>query len=110
MKAWKRNLLIVFAVLLLFWGVSLAKCEYLTWRYATEFENLWEQTGMLEEPDYCKVLEYNREEADVYYVNRYNGGTVLRFVREESGWTLEKWIACWSRTGNADDLIWPYLR
>lgn len=98
-------ILVIFAV----WGIALIKCEILTHMHADEFQDGWEQTNMLSEPEYCKVLRYSEDSASVYYVDE-EGGTTLAFVKQEDKWVLSEWLACWSKMGNADDIIWPYIR
>lgn len=64
---------------------------------------------MLSEPERVKVLRYSEQKASVYYVGEA-GGTVLAFDKQEDSWILSEWEACWSKTGSADDIIWPYIR
>ena len=97
-------------LVVLFWAGFLAKCEILTWQHGDEFAGLWKQEPALREPEYCKVLEYTEQSASVYYVSPGQGGTVLNFSRQDEDWILENWGPYWSKTGSADDLIWPYIR
>jgi hypothetical protein len=96
---------------LVFWCGSLIKCEYLTSNYGKEFENLWEQAAVLQEPEFLKVLKYTDHSASVYYVSpNRQGGTVLYFIRSENCWVLDGWGPYWAYMGSADDLVWPYIR
>lgn len=109
----KKRSISVFLTLILvicaIWGISLIKCEILTHMHAEEFMDGWEQTHMLSEPDRVKVLRYSEQRASVYYVDE-EGGTVLTFEKQDGCWIMSEWEACWSKTGSADDLIWPYIR
>ena len=35
---------------------------------------------------------------------------LFTFVLKDEHWTLDKWSTIWSKTGSADDFIWPYYR
>ena len=101
--------LVIILVLCAVWGISLIKCEILTHSHADEFMDGWEQTGILSEPERVKVLQYSKQRASVYYVDE-EGGSVLAFEKQDGCWILSEWEACWSKTGSADDIIWPYIR
>ena len=100
--------LILLAIVL--WGGAIVKCEILTRQHGWEFDGLWKDT-MLIDPEYWKVLDYRDENASVYFVApEGKGGTVLYFQRETNEWILTEWGPSWSKSGSADDLIWPYIR
>ena len=111
-KSIKRIVFAGFLLLALVWLVSLAKSEYLTVRYGTQFTNAYREHTMLATPDYLKVLSYTDTSAKVYYVKRNAGGNILTFTRTDAQdeWQFVEWITVWSRTGSASDFVWPYIR
>ena len=79
--------------------------------HGTEFTTLYEETNMLGEQEYLKVLDYSDTLARVYYVGVDDStGCVLIFVKQDGQWTFDKWDVVWSKTGSADDFLWPYIR
>lgn len=110
----KRGIWILCAVVLLClaaWGLSILRCEILTVRHGSEFDNAWKRDTMLIDPAYWKVLDYSESAASVYFVAPdKKGGAVLRFEKQEGNWVLSDWGPYWSATGSADDIIWPYIR
>ena len=108
----KKILLGVIACFLLYWGGSILKCEILTALYGRQFEGLQQQTNMLGEAEYLKVLNHSDTEARIYYVGLDRSwGTTLRLRREEGKWLLSKWEeVVWSSSGSADECMWPYIR
>ena len=108
----KRRISVILALIFILcgvWGVSFIKCEILTHMHADEFTDGWEQTHMLSEPERVKVLRYSEQKASVYYVDA-DCGTVISFDKQDGIWVFSEWEACWSKIGNADDIIWPYIR
>jgi len=108
----KKFLLNVILVVLLIWGISILKCEVLTWQYGSQFEIVYRENTMMGEIDYLKVLDYSEESARVYYVSKnHSGGDVLIFSKQNGLWKYDKWErTVWSKTGSADGFIWPYIR
>lgn len=106
----KKFLIIVIIVLILSpWLLSLLKCETLTLIHGKEFAGKEQQTNMLDEADYLKVLSYSDTEAEVYYVNRDGTGDTLNFTRQDGEWVYTHWNTIWTTLGgNADGAIWPY--
>jgi hypothetical protein len=110
----KKVLIIVLIVVLFFpiilWIASIIKCETLTYRYWREFEGLEQSTNMLNKSETIKVLDYSNVSARIYYKDR-EGGDILRFIKQDGKWVLDKWEkTVWSRTGSADGFMWPYVR
>jgi hypothetical protein len=103
-------LIIAITCFVIFWTLSIIKCENLTSQYGKEFEGLEESTNMLKESETVKVLNYSNMTARVYYKDR-EGGDILRFIKQDGKWVLDKWEkTVWSRTGSADGFMWPYIR
>ncbi len=102
----------VFVIFLLIWGISILKCEILTYRYGSQFSIIYQENTMIGEIDYLKVLNYSDSTARVYYVSKNRtGGDILIFSRLSNEWRYEKWErTVWSKSGSADGFIWPYIR
>ena len=110
-KKAKYLFLVPIVLFLLYWCVSLAKCEILTKIHGEEFEEVDLTEVMLVDADYWKVLSYREDYAEVYFVSpEGKGGTVLHLLRDGDTWIIGEWGPYWSATGSADDIIWPYIR
>ncbi len=116
MKRTKKILTVTVVLLIsafvLYWGIAIINCEYMTYRYGQQFEDAYIGHTMFQKPDYHKVIHYTETTAKVYYANYGKGGDVVYYEREnpDSEWTFVKWITVWSASGSADDFIWPYIR
>lgn len=113
----KRTSLRIFlgalALLVLFWGGSLLRCEVLTHRYGQEFQRAWADHTMIGEQAQCKVLAYTDTYARIYVVEEgRNSGNLLEFTKAEDStrWDFQSWETVWSATGSADGFLWPYIR
>lgn len=97
---------------IIFWGISIVKCEYQTAKYGFQFKESYREHTMITHPDYLKLLEYDDCKAVVYYVKKGEGGNILLFQRENatSDWSFTYWKTIWSRTGSASGFVWPYIR
>ena len=95
---------------ILIWGVSLIKCEILTYQYGKEFDTIYKANTMMGEIDYLKVLDYSDTSARVYYVSiNKSGGDILKFSKKNGQWTYEAWErTVWAKGGSASEVIWPY--
>lgn len=110
MKPFKKRMitiLIVFVLLLVIFFPYL-KAEVLTFQHGSEFEGLEQQTHMLAEACYYKVLSYSENTATVFYVS--DTGDLLTFGRDNEGnWQYTDWVTIWSDAGgSADEFYWPY--
>ena len=111
MKAFKKPfvILIIFAVILIIIFFPYIKAEYFTLKYGKQFEGLEEQTNMLSNSRYYKVLSYSKSRAKVFYVS--NTGDVITFEKNSQGvWQIKDWYTVWSHYGSADNFYWPYYR
>ncbi|MDR1837864.1 MAG: hypothetical protein LBQ89_09440 [Treponema sp.] len=110
-------------LLLIIWGISILKCEYLTYKYKTEFTGLELETNMVQEANIIKVLSYSSDKAIVYYKEKpfrieYEGtlsrelyaSFVFEFKKINNKWERISWNCVWSNNGSADGFIWPYFR
>lgn len=109
MKRLKKGFWLVLLMCISFWFLSLLKCEILTWQYGAEFIGLDQQTNMLVESDYLKVLNYSDNRATVYYVAKNLGGDTLVFEKQEGVWKCAEWNTIWSDSGSAEGVQWPYI-
>ncbi len=107
-KIFATILLVFISVFFLYWLCSLVRCEILTVKYGEEFIGLEMQTNMIGPATSLKVLEYSEEYARVYYKDE--GGFVFEFYKNNDVWIRNRWYAVWSKTGSADDIMWPYIR
>lgn len=117
MKKFKIAVLIIISAFVLFWISSIAMCEYNTYKYGEIFRNTKIHDiggeGYLNDCK-IKVLKCNKDYAKVYAVfkNDLNEvGLVYYFTKNDSGnWLFEYYDSVYSKTGNADRFIWPYIR
>ena len=104
-----RIFLAFIVLFMLIWGIAILKCEILTYKYGYQFNTIYQENTMIGEIEYFKVLEYSDTYARVYYVSK-NSGNVLTFSKKSGEWKYDKWEqTVWSKTGSADDFIWPYI-
>ena len=110
----KRKLLIVLAICAAIWAGSVINGIVLTRLHGDEFDDL-EQIGITyleieDSPIRFRVLRYGAHEAVVYYFNDGVGEKIL-LSKSNNTWVCEKSLACWSRSGSADDYcVWPYFK
>ena len=109
MKKYCRFLIVFF--ILIFFAVIMfpyVKAEYLTIKHGQEFVGLEEQTNILSDSTYLKVIKYSEEQATVFYVS--DTGDLITFIKENNEWKLHSWKTIWSTSGSADSFYWPYYR
>ena len=101
----------IILVCIVFWIGSVIRIEFQTWRYISEFsipdsvpDGVVAMTGI----GNLKVLSYSSESVQIYNFGRY-GGTLYRYVRQNSEWQFESWGTIWAELGSADDFVWPYI-
>ena len=94
------------------WGLTVLKCEILTFQHGKEFVEVYKENAMMGEIDGLKVLNYSDKFARVYFISKNRmSGDVLTFTRNSEKWTYESWEqTVWSKTGSADGFVWPYIR
>lgn len=111
-KMRKKTLVIIIAVVMAvtFIAFPYLKVEYLTARYGSQFEDLYEQTHMIDHADYCKVLECDGSHARCCYVESGVDTNVLEFDLRDGNWEMTKWETIWSSSGSADSFMWPLYR
>ena len=123
-KILKKVVLIAIILFLVYWGGSILRCEILTYRYGHELEHIeaieklygptWEMEGI-------KVLDYSEKYSEgfarVYHIARDNGpeeggmGYLYILIKKNGEWTVSGGRCIWSEGGgNADKIIWPYIR
>lgn len=99
--------ILVIALFLVVWGVSLLKCELLTHEYSDDFELAYQDNTMITDVKWFKVLNCDGNTAEVYYVSDACGN-VLEFVNQNGSWVETRWRTVWSKSGSASDVVWPY--
>ena len=120
------SLFIPIAMFLVFWIGSIIYSEILTSRYGHIFRIIIESDswhGGHGDLGNVRVLSYTGTFARVYYtwVNPpYGianleagvvlGGATLEFEKKHGEWHITRNETIWSRTGNADGFVWPYIR
>lgn len=113
MKKISCKLFLIFFILLMsIWGISILKCEILTYHFGKQFEGVYQENTMIGEIEYLKVLNYSNDFARVYFVSKNRTcGNVLTFSKQGDGWMYDGWEkTVWSKQGSADGFIWPYIR
>ncbi|MDL2281328.1 hypothetical protein LJC10_05700 [Selenomonadales bacterium OttesenSCG-928-I06] len=119
-----KKLLIIILILLIgvvfsffiYWRIAISECERLTYQYGKEFETVLKKDGPLyDKIEYIKILDYSDTDARVYCVWSFKaggnaGGDIIRFSKEDGQWVYKGYGTVWSKKGNADDFVWPYVR
>lgn len=103
-------ILIIIATVVIALAYPYIKAEYLTYKYGDEFDELYKETHIIDQVDYCKVLEYSSSHAKVIYVARGSGIHVFEFDSVGGCWQRSDWKVMWSESGSADALdyrMWP---
>ena len=97
---------------IVFWFISIVKCEILTFLYKSNFPFPEDIRSMRGDMDYLKVIKYSGSSACVYCVsgNKSVGDTVM-FIKSNGEWRYDGRInTVWSkRGGSADEFVWPYF-
>lgn len=111
MKIIKQLFKIIFLCFTFFWLCSILRCEYLTWKYSSGFPIPKEVGGMIDGKDSMKILEYSNNHTIVYFVSsQRSSGDIVEFILINDKWVFSHWKTVWSKTGSADDFVWPYVR
>jgi hypothetical protein len=102
--------LIILGVFISIWLGAIVKCEILTNLHGNEFTDGYKRTNMLNKIDYLKVLNYSDTTARIYYVSKGVRSDIIKFVKKDGEWELDKWErTVWDSTGSADGTMWPYF-
>ena len=113
MKKFLKIILIIALIFFIVWGGSILKCEYLTARHGDEFDfECVEENTMLSKPDWFRLLSYNDEYAEIYYICEGFGlGEILSFKKVDGEWKFDDWVKdLWTAFGgNGDETVWPYF-
>jgi hypothetical protein len=112
MKKFKIKNIFFFILLcfLIIWGISITRIEILTLIHGYEFSDSYKENTMLREQKYCKVLQYSKNYACVFYIAEDRStGDILEFEKKNGEWHFTgNWETVWSTGGSADNIIWPY--
>ena len=110
----KKRIAVILIIILispiLYWGISLAKCEILTAVYGYHFSEENIENEDISNIDFLKVLSYSKNKATIYYVSREKTlGTIHSFTKENGEWIYDGWYwTRWAAYGSADETVWPY--
>ena len=102
----KKVLVSVIALMIIALAFPYIQAEILTKAYGNETEMLYEQTSMIENDNYQKVLKYTKNKTEVLYIT---SGAIFkcRFIKENDMWEWEWWDCVISTTGSASGLTYP---
>lgn len=114
MKKFLKFILIIALIFFIVYGGAILKCEYLTAQHGHEFDlaAIPEENTMLSEPVWFRILSYNDEFAEIYYISEdFRLGSIVSFNKVDGEW---KYDGCadtrWTLLGGtADENVWPYL-
>ena len=111
---YKKVILIILFLLVIYWLLCLAKCEMLTNLYQGYFREAYISENISDNIASIKVLKYSDYNAKVYIINKdqkgYSMGNVFTFKRPNDKWIYDSWSrTVWSKNGNAEGFVWPYI-
>ncbi len=120
LKIFKRILLGIalfcVAAFAVVWAADAIRCEDMTRRHAGELFDVCDNHNMIGPLEYIKVLAYENPYgisgyAKVYAVSENREvGVKFILIYEDKRWEILGWDTIWSAHGNADEIIWPYIR
>jgi len=103
----RKKFALIFTVLMVaVFLLPYIRVEVLTNLHGHETELLYQQTGIIAEDNYQKILQYREDEAKVLYATADNISE-CEFVREDDLWVLKSWNCISSKTGSASGLTYP---
>ena len=114
MKKFLIGILVAALIFFVLWGGAMLKCEYLTAQHGHEFDLsvVPEENTMLSEADWFRILSYNGERAEIYYISEgFRLGCIVGFDKADGKWVYDgSWDVRWTLLGgNADEIVWPYF-
>ena len=98
-------------VFMLVWSSALISDFVLTHLYGEEFKLTQEKKEeyRLYDIDYFKVVEYDGEKAELYYVCGDNTSAhIVSFSKKTEQWEPESVNTIWAVDGSASEILWPY--
>ena len=104
-KAFKIISITLIAIIFVSWIIPFVRNEILTAKHLheLEFEGI-EYYGTL------KVIKHNEKKAELYAVtNSRKAAIIITFKKIDGKYEYDHWDAVWSKTGSADDMLWPYF-
>lgn len=108
-KKKKKVFILIIVAIVLVTFFPYIKAEYLTYRYGKYFQDGYLQTRMIDRIEYFRVLKKNADTAEVLYISKgHASANIVRFKKEKGEWIKTYWATVWSKTGCADDFMWPY--
>ena len=114
MKKFLKARYIILLIVFVFWGIPFLKCEFLTLMHAREFDfgqDIEDNTMLTSEPEWFRIMSYNDELAEIYYVDKdFSTGNILSFKKISGKWVFDGWTLRWTTLGgSADEFVWPYF-
>lgn len=104
------GIILIVIAFLLFWFGSIIYCELATSLHKEEFNDAMCEIKNIVKVDGLKVIRYSKQRAKVYFYSS-SGGVLVSYIKNANGiWEEAEWEKSWSKTGSADDFIWPYIR
>ena len=107
----KKILIFAVIVFLCLWFGTLIKNDILTIVYGKNFTQNYQEYVNFDSLDYLKVIKYNKDYAEVYYVtDNKSTAEIVSFKKINGKWIFNEWErTVWSRVGgSASEVIWPY--
>lgn len=96
---------------MLFWAMSYIKCEIYTHKYEHVCREMISSESMYIATDKIKVISYSDTFAEIYLKNTYGYfGALYKFKIDKGNIVKIYEKVVWSKSGGADDFIWPYIR
>ena len=104
-------MILIGMVLLCLILIPYAKVEILTVLHKDEFPNILDDIGMIDNMEYFKVMAYSKNNAEILCIGEGHTVSVLvKYKKNQNIWYAEDWSCIYSKSGTADDFIWPYYR
>lgn len=81
--------------------------EINTLRYGEIAKSLYDQATLIDDNNYCKVVEYSEEKLVVLYVDSTNLSRCY-FKNQNGSWKLYHWEVVYSHEGSASEFCYPF--
>lgn len=101
----KKKILIFLFILILVFGPYIV-VEIKTIKYEDIVKNLYEQTGIIDSNNYCKVLKYSDYTLEIIYADTKSVNKCW-FEKQGDNWVLNRWETIYSTEGSASNFRYP---
>ncbi len=96
------------------WIASIIHCEILTAKYSDEYLLDACNNNMVGRLDTLKILDYKPYSYCKAYGKTNESGNLFILIYDgyigQPSWNAVYWDTIWSKTGNADGFVYPYIR